>query len=63
MEEGLMFDCINWGTNNCHEEIAKWKFAKKVDEGESIPIWPSGEKLKKLDEICKTCPYFKMQLK
>ena len=61
MEEGLMFDCINWGTENCHEKTAKWKYAKTVDEGESIPIWPVGEELKKLDDICKTCPYFKTQ--
>lgn len=47
MEEGLMFDCINWGTDNCHQEIAKWKFAKNVGEGEDVPIWPSGEEQKK----------------
>lgn len=47
MEEGLMFDCINWGTDNCHQEIAKWKFAKNVGEGEDVPIWSSGEEQKK----------------
>ena len=58
-----MFDCINWGTDNCYEKIAKWKYAKTLDEDESIPIWPSGEEQKKLDDICKTYPYFKMQPK
>jgi len=63
IKEGLMFDCINWGTDNCYEKIAKWKYAKTLDEDESIPIWPSGEEQKKLDDICKTYPYFKMQPK
>ncbi|HUU88528.1 MAG TPA: hypothetical protein VMX17_12355 [Candidatus Glassbacteria bacterium] len=65
MEEGLMFGCINWGADKCHEEVAEWKFAKNVGEGESIPIWPAtgGEEQKKLDDICKTCPYFKIQPK
>jgi len=62
MEEGLMFDCINWGNDNCHEEVKKLRLAKKLDEGESIPIWPSGEE-KKLDDICKTCEYFESKTK
>jgi len=57
-----MFGCTNWGTDNCHEEVAKWKsLPKNVGEGESFPIWPPtlGEEQKKLDDICRTCPYFK----
>jgi len=63
MKEGLMHDCANWGTENCHDEVAKWKFAKTVDEGESIPIWPAvlGKEQNKLDDICKTCLHFKTQ--
>jgi len=63
MKEGLMLGCANWGTNKCNKEVAKWKIARKVGEGESIQTLPPvfGEEQKKLDDICKKCPNLKMQ--
>lgn len=53
--EGLMFLCRNWGKEGCHPDTSKFRYAKKIEEGESIPLWPVGDELRKLDEICKKC--------
>jgi ribosomal protein L37E len=63
--KGLMFICKNWGEENCHSDISKFRYAKELEEGESIPLWPVGNELKKLDEICKRCEsrYFNISKK
>lgn len=53
--EGLMHVCNNWGTADCYPEVSDLKYAKKINDGEGIPIWPVGKKLRRLDEICKEC--------
>lgn len=53
--EGLMFFCRNWGEGGCHPDISKFRYAKKLEESESIPLWPVGDELRKLDEICRKC--------
>ena len=38
-----------------HSTVQKHKIAGKSDEGEPIKLWPCGEELKKLDEVCRKC--------
>lgn len=53
--EGLMFHCINWGGIDCHPDVSVHKHPKKMKNGDDIPLWPVGDALKKLDDICKSC--------
>jgi len=53
--KGFMYYCKYWGAENCSPDIKHLKFAKEVKSGEEIPLWPVGEKLLELDEICKKC--------
>ena len=53
--EGLMFNCINWGGMDCHPDVSVHKHPKKLKNGENIPLWPVGDDLRELDEICKSC--------
>jgi transcriptional regulator NrdR family protein len=53
--EGLMHLCTEWGTPGCHPEVSKLSIASEVKEGEDTPIWPVGEELRRLDNICKKC--------
>lgn len=50
-----MFYCKYWGTDNCSPDISHLKFAKEKEPGEEIFLWPSGQKLRQLDKICKKC--------
>jgi hypothetical protein len=52
---GLMFDCINWGGIDCHPDVSVHKYAEKLKRSEDIPLWPIGDELKKIDDICKHC--------
>jgi len=42
--------CRNWGSEGCHPDIDKWKFAE-IEEDKVI-IHPEREEL---DKICKNC--------
>ena len=53
--KGLMHICRNWGNNECHSEVGKWRYAKRLEGGEDIPIMSIGEGLERIDEICKQC--------
>lgn len=53
--KGLMFDCINWGGIDCHPEVSVHKYPKKLKNGEDVPLWPAGDELTGLDEICQSC--------
>ena len=53
--EGLMFDCINWGGIDCHPAVSVHKYAEKKKNVENTTLWPIGEELKGLDDICKSC--------
>ncbi len=53
--EGLMFICKKWGTAACDPRIMKLRYFQEKKPGEKIVIWPIGEELRKLDEICKNC--------
>ena len=52
--EDLMKICNHWGAADCHPDIREF-YLKEIKEGEEALIWPVGEELKKLDEICKNC--------
>ena len=53
--QGLMFDCINWGGMDCHSDVAVHKYPRKRIEGEDAALWPIGDELRELDEICQVC--------
>lgn len=53
--EGLMHICKYWGTENCYPDISNVKYAKEIEPGEDIPLWPVGDELRRLDEVCKKC--------
>ena len=53
--EGLMHICRSWGTEGCHPDVSDHRYPKEVKDGETIHIWPVGEELKRLDDICKKC--------
>lgn len=53
--KGLMHICRNWGDNECHSEVGKWRYSKQLKDREDIPIMPIGEGLERIDEICKQC--------
>ncbi|TET70315.1 MAG: hypothetical protein E3J56_08240 [Candidatus Aminicenantes bacterium] len=53
MEErtlSLMHVCRNWGTEECHREISKWRSMERMREKEGIILSPIKEKV---DEICR----------
>ncbi len=52
-----MFYCKFWGTEKCSPDIRHLKFFKEKKSGEKIPLWPVGEELRKLDQICKKCDF------
>ena len=52
-----MFYCKYWGTDDCSPDIRHHKFAKEIKPGDDIPVWPVGEELKKLDEVCRECDF------
>jgi hypothetical protein len=35
--KSLTVICINWGKEDCHPDIRKWKNAQEKKEGEEIP--------------------------
>lgn len=53
--KGLMFDCFNWGDPDCRSDVSVLKDHKKLKNEETIPLWPEGEKVAKIDEFCKQC--------
>lgn len=53
--ESLKSICRNWGNKECHPDVSKWSSDIEIKEGEEPIIFPVGEELKKLDEICKKC--------
>ncbi len=53
--EGLMFDCINWGGMDCHPDVSMHKQPKELKNGVDVLLWPLGNDVKELDEICKSC--------
>lgn len=50
-----MFVCVNWGGTECNPDVSVHKYTKELKDGEKINIWPIGDDLKELDEICKSC--------
>lgn len=42
--KSLMDICINWGKEDCHPDIRKWRYAQEIKEGEEIPIRPVKKK-------------------
>lgn len=63
--DGLMHLCTNWGFPGCYPDVSKLQYPKEHKEGKEISILPSGEELRKLDEICKKCEssHFKVSKK
>jgi len=55
--EGLMYLCGNWGGEECHPDIRKFKYDNRVEPGEKLSVWPPLDVLSGLDEICKTCNF------
>lgn len=58
--KGLMFDCKNWGEPHCNTDVRKFKLASEHEEWEETEIYPMGEELRKLDEICKECEFLEL---
>lgn len=50
--KSLMDVCRNFGEEDCHPDISKWKLASPIDEGEEIPVTPVK---RETDEICNNC--------
>jgi len=50
--KSLMDVCRNFGEEDCHPDICKWKLASKIEEGEEIPKRPIK---RDTDKICKNC--------
>jgi len=48
----LMYACRNWGTEECHHEISKWKSMDRMRENEGVILSPINEEA---DEICRNC--------
>ncbi len=55
-----MFDCKNWGEPHCNTDVRKFKLASEHEEWEETEIYPMGEELRKLDEICKECEFLEL---
>jgi ribosomal protein L37E len=53
--KGLMFNCINWGGMDCHPEVSVHKYPKNRKRSEDSTLWPIGDELQALDDICKNC--------
>jgi hypothetical protein len=57
LNQGLMFQCLNWGDSGCHPEIIEFFDFKKIkgpkDETRRLP---NLDEIKKFNEICKQCP-------
>ena len=52
--EGLMFSCINWGGMDCHPDVSVHKHPRKRENGVDTPLWPVGDALRELDDICES---------
>lgn len=61
--DGFIFYCKLWGTEKCSPDIRHLKFFKEKKPGEKIPLWPVGEELRKLDQICKKCEFRLFEIK
>jgi len=55
MEDYLSNHCINFGSSYCIPEVAKWRYAQQLRNGEPIPIKPIPIELNKR---CKECDEF-----
>lgn len=53
--QGLMCICTYFGSKNCHPEIRKFSSIREKKPGKKFHMLPVGEKVRKLDEICKKC--------
>jgi len=53
-----MYACRNWGTEECHPEVSKWKSLESMRENEGVILNPPKEEV---DEICRNCPALKIR--
>jgi hypothetical protein len=54
----LMHVCRNWGTEECHRDVSKWKSMDGMRENEGVVLSPAREEV---DEICRNCPALKIR--
>ena len=48
----FMYACRNWGTEECHREVSKWRSMEGMRENEGVVLSPAK---KEVDEICINC--------
>ncbi|MDH7511974.1 MAG: hypothetical protein QHH14_03385 [Clostridiales bacterium] len=57
LNQGLMFQCLNWGDSGCRPEIVKFfDFEKTKRPEDDSRRLPTLNELEKLNEACKQCP-------
>ncbi len=49
--------CESFQSEHCNKEIMDAFMPKKINPGEEIPLWPIGEELERLNQICMNCEH------
>jgi hypothetical protein len=53
-----MYACRNWGTEESHREVSKWKSLERLRENEGVILYPIREEV---NNICQNCKALKIR--
>jgi len=49
--------CRNWRGGNCHPDVKCSNSAEEIKNGQEPPMFATGEKSERLDQICSKCDH------